>query len=117
MNEVDFRDWARAQLRAMDQKLERLAQSQATPPRIEPDERIRGDMAALVETVARKLKARELAGLAIAFVNAEGKAMAGYAATACYFQLAGAASFVGVELLDEFRRSEAANDDERKAAS
>jgi hypothetical protein len=116
VNEAEFRDWARAQLRAMDQKLERLAQSQAQPPRIEPDERIRGEMGSLIDTVAKKHKARELAGLAIAFVNTEGKAQAGYSATACYFQLAGATSFVGVELLDEFRRAEAANDDERKAS-
>jgi hypothetical protein len=111
MNESDFRDWARGQLRALDAKLDRLAAQKAEPARAEADGRIKGEMAWLADQVTAKLKAGRLAGLGVVFVTDEGHAMSGYAVQSGYFALGGAATFLGLEILEEFRKTtEAAND-------
>ena len=47
MNESDFRDWARAALRSMDEKIERLAKERAQPAKPEGAKPIRLRMAGL----------------------------------------------------------------------
>jgi len=49
-------------------------------------------------------------GAAIVYVDDEDRTMTGWSADGGYFALAGAATFMGLEILEEFRKSEAAND-------
>jgi hypothetical protein len=112
VNEAEFRDWARAALRQLDLKLKALAARMEEPAKpAPPDERVQGDIGRLVATLTQAAKAGEVRGLAIAFVNEAGTTMSGYAAGGGYFQLAGAATFLGLEILEDYRKAEAANDD------
>jgi hypothetical protein len=117
MNESEFRDWARAALRSMDEKLERLAKERAEPKKVELDKQIKGRMEELIADLNQCFKDGQIAGLAIAFVNHQKGVHAGYVATDGYFQLAGAASYIGLEIMDEFRKHEVANENrEEKTA-
>jgi hypothetical protein len=112
MNEAEFRDWARAALRQLDLKLKALTARVDEPAKpAAPDQRVQGDIGKLIETLTAQAKAGQVRGLAIAFVNEAGTTMSGYAAEGGYFQLAGAATFLGLEILEDYRKSEAANDD------
>jgi hypothetical protein len=122
MNESDFRDWARAALRSMDEKLERLAREKAEPAKPELDKQIQGEIVFLVDVLAKKVKAGEVAGVAIAFVNAEGRMQSGFAAQRVgpsgYFALAGATTFLGLEILEDYRKSlRAANENAEEATA
>jgi hypothetical protein len=106
MNESEFRDWARAALRAMDQKLERLARERAEPAKMKVDERIHGDIVSLGERLVALAKAGKVLAAGIVFVNDEGGTMTGWSADGGYFELAGAATFMGIQILDDFRNAE-----------
>jgi hypothetical protein len=109
MNEADFRDWTRGQLRALDQRLKALAARQAEPAKLTADRRLQGDIATLADRLVARVKGGEVAGLAIAFVTEEGVPHTAFAGNG-YFTLAGATAFLGLEVLEEFRKAEAAND-------
>jgi hypothetical protein len=115
MMESEFRDWTRGQLRSLDERLRRLAERPIEPARIEVDARIKADMASLAEKLAAKVKGGHLAGLGIVFVTDEGAAMSGFAADGGYFALGGAATFLGLEILEEFRKVEKAANDSQPA--
>ena len=120
MNESEFRDWARRALGAMDEKIERYGRERAEPTKPELDKQLQGSVAKLVETLARDVKAGQVAGLAIAYVNDNGMTYTGWAADKGYFALAGATTFIGLELLEEYRKAwradqEAANVEEKTA--
>jgi hypothetical protein len=112
MIESEFRDWMRGQLRSLDERIKRLDREIKEPRPREPlDERMQGEIGQLLTTLTAKVKAKEVAGLAIAFVNDEGVTNTGWAADGGYFSLAGAATFLGLEILEEYRKDwRAAND-------
>jgi hypothetical protein len=112
MIESEFRDWMRGQLRSLDQRIKAVAAQKAEADRIEVDARIKGEMASLAEKLMVRVKGGHLAGLGIVFVTDQGAAMSGFAADGGYFALGGAATFLGLEILEEFRKREAANDSE-----
>ncbi len=114
MNESDFRDWARRALGAMDEKLERYAREKAEPKKPEVDKQIKARMDELVADLNQCFKDGQIAGLAIVFVNHNRGVHVGYAATEGYFQLAGAATYVGLEIMDEFRKHEVANENQEE---
>jgi hypothetical protein len=111
MNESEFRDWTRAQLRTLDERIRAAAAKAANPdlPAIPVEGRISGEMAMLAEGLRKRVMEKQIAGLAIAFVTVEGNVLSGFAAAdGTYFQLAGAANFVGLEVLEGFRQTEKA---------
>jgi len=110
MIESEFRDWMRGQLRSLDQRIKAVAAQKAEADRIEVDARIKGEMASLAEKLMVRVKGGHLAGLGIVFVTDQGAAMSGFAADGGYFALGGAATFLGLEILEEFRKREAVND-------
>ena len=110
MMESEFRDWTRGQLRSLEERLKAVAAQRAEPAKLRLDARIQGEVAGLISKLAAQAKAGQVAGLAIAFVNAEGTTMTGWAANGGYYALAGAATFMGLEILEDFRKAEAAND-------
>ena len=112
MIESEFRDWTRGQLRRLDERLKALAAERTEPDRIEVDARIKGEMASLAEKLMVRVKGGHLAGLGIVFVTDEGAAMSGFAADGGYFALGGAATFLGLEILEEFRKREVAANDQ-----
>jgi hypothetical protein len=105
MNEGEFRDWARGQLRSLDERLKAAAaRAEAPRPKAELDQQIQGSIAKLVETLTLDVKGGKVAGLAIAYVNDEDVTYTGFAADGGYFALAGAATFIGLELLEQYRK-------------
>lgn len=105
MNEFEFRDWARGQLRSLDERLAAAARAaQAPRPKAELDQRIQGSIAKLVETLSGDVRVGKVAGLAIAYVNDQDVTWTGFAANGGYFALAGATTFIGLELLEEYRK-------------
>ena len=104
MIEAEFRDWARAQLRALDDKLERLAAQKAEPRKAE--RRIHGDIVSLGERLVALAKAGKVVAAGIVFVNDEDGTMTGWSADGGYFALAGAATFMGIQILEEVRNAE-----------
>lgn len=112
MIESEFRDWMRGQLRSLDERIKRLDREMKEPRPREPlDELMQGEIGQLLATLNARVKAKEVTGLAIAFVNSEGVTNTGWAADGGYFSLAGAATFLGLELLEEYRKDwRAAND-------
>ena len=115
MMESEFRDWTRGQLRSLEERLKAVAAQKAAPAKLRLDARIQGEVAGLISKLAAQAKAGQVAGLAIAFVNDEGTTMTGWAANGGYYALAGAATFMGLEILEDFRKAEAANDDQARA--
>jgi hypothetical protein len=111
MIESDFRDWIRAQLRQLDERVKQLAAKLGSPaPPPPPDQRVQGDIAGLLAKLTESFKDGKVSGLAIVFVTDEGTTMTGFAAENGYFALAGAATFLGLEILEDYRKQEAAND-------
>jgi hypothetical protein len=109
MNESEFRDWLRGQLRSLEDRIRRVEGRPEGTPKLMVDGRIFGGIDELVESVRKRVAEKTVAGLAIAFVTVDGDASSGFAAAAgTYFQLAGAASLVGLEVLEGFRQAEAA---------
>jgi hypothetical protein len=119
MNESEFRDWARAQLSAFDERIKRVEARPVGEAKPQVNQRIHGSILKLTEELLTRVKERRVLGVGILFVDDEMKTMTGWSADGGYFALAGAATFMGLEILEEFRKSEtaiAANDDEEKAA-
>ena len=120
MNESEFRDWARAALRSMDEKIERLAREKAEPAKPRVDRRIHAEIVSLGERLVALAKANKVAAAGIVYVNDEGVTMTGWSADGGYFALAGAATFMGLQILEEFRNAEkeaeAANENQETAA-
>jgi hypothetical protein len=108
MNESEFRDWCRAQLRLLDERIKAVAARPVEPAKIEVDGRISGAIAELEEGLRKRVMEKKIAGLAIAFVTVDGAALNGYAAAGdTFFKLAGATNLVGLEVLEGFRQAEA----------
>jgi hypothetical protein len=108
MNEPEFRDWIRRHLSSLDERLQRV---EARPPeaaKTEVSARIKGEIAHLAKTLDERVKAGKVTSVAIAFVTDEGVPTTGWAAEGVYFALAGAATFMGLEILEDFRQGEAA---------
>ena len=119
MNESEFRDWARAALRSMDEKIERLAKERLEPAKPRVDRRIHGEIVSLGEKLVALAKANKVAAAGIVYVNDEGVTMTGWSADGGYFALAGAATFMGLQILEEFRNAEReaeANENQETAA-
>lgn len=110
MIEAEFRDWTRGQLRALDERIKALAALPAPPAAKETLERItKANIEQLAATLQVAVKEAEVTGLAIVFMTADGP-HTGYVPGDEAFRLAGAATFMGLEILEEFRKAEAAND-------
>jgi hypothetical protein len=116
VNESEFRDWARAQLSAYDERIKRIEARPIGAAKPQVDQRIHGSILKLTEELLRRVKEGRVLGVGILFVDEEMKTMTGWSADGGYFGLAGAATFLGLEILEEFRKSEAASDDQGKAA-
>jgi hypothetical protein len=121
MTEGEFRDWARAQLRAMDEKLERIARERAEPAKPRPDQRVHGNIVDLSEKLLALAKENKVLAAGIVFVGDDGQTMTGWSADGGYFALAGAATFMGIQILEEFRNyekdREAANENAESEAA
>ena len=110
MNESDFRDWTRGQLRALDERLKAaMAERKADRVNIVLDRIVQGKMAELRDELTVALKEAQVTGLGIVFTTADGVTHTGWSAQNSFFALAGAATFMGLEILEDFRK-EAAND-------
>jgi hypothetical protein len=108
MNESEFRDWIRNRLLDLDERLKRVEARPAEGSKLEVPAKIRGDMAALAAKLLEEARAGRLAGLAIAYLTEDGVPMTGWAeGSHGAFSLAGAAAFVGLEMLDSVRQAEA----------
>ena len=122
MNESEFRDWARAALRSMDEKIERLAKERAQAVRAPPPThgRLGAGMVTMVEKTLSAVKAGRVTGLAIAYVGDEGS-IDGWASDGhdIHLMLIGAVQSLADDLLhpDQARLSEAATENEEAAAS
>ena len=108
MNESEFRDWAR---RAQGDFNERLKALEARPLegvlKVEVPGKVQGEMVFLAGRLLEEVRAGRVAGLAIAYLTLEGKAMTGWAeGSHGAFTLSGAASFVGLEMLESIRERE-----------
>jgi hypothetical protein len=110
MMESEFRDWTRGQLRSLDERLKALAAQKAEPAKVAADQRIHASIVNLGQKLVEQAKAGKVLGAAIVYVDDEDKTMTGWSADGGYFSLAGAATFMGLEILEEFRKAEAAND-------
>lgn len=108
MNESEFRDWMRAQLSAFDERVKRLEARPAGEAKTAPDRRIHGSILKLTEELLARVKAGRVLGVGIMFVDDEDKTMTGWSADGGYFALAGAATFMGLEILEDFRKAELA---------
>jgi hypothetical protein len=110
MMESEFRDWTRGQLRSLDDRLKALAAQKAEPAKVAVDRRIHDSIVGLGQKLVEQAKAGKVLGAAIVYVDDEDKTLTGWSADGGYFRLAGAATFLGLEILEEFRKAEAAND-------
>ena len=110
MIESEFRDWMRGQLRSLDERIKALALTVKPPAKAEADKRIHGSIVSLGQKLVEKAKAGQVRSAGIVFVDEEGVTMTGWSADEGYFALAGAATFMGLQILDEFRKSELEND-------
>jgi hypothetical protein len=107
MNESEFRDWTRAQLRTLDERIRAVAARPVEPAKLEVPGKVKGDMAKLAANLIEEVRAGRVAGLAIAYVTEEGTPMTGWVEGAQgAFTLSGAAAFVGLEMLDSVRQRE-----------
>ena len=110
MMESEFRDWTRGQLRSLDERVRALAAQKAEPAKVAVDKRIHASIVDLGQRLVDLAKAGKVLGAAIVYVDDEDRTMTGWSADGGYFRLAGAATFMGLEILEEFRKAEAAND-------
>jgi hypothetical protein len=111
MIESEFRDWTRGQLRVLDERIKALAERKPEPAKPKVERRIHDDIVGLGEKLLEEAKAGRILGAAIIYVGDDYQTMTGYSADSGFFQLAGGAQFIGLELLEEFRKTtEAAND-------
>jgi hypothetical protein len=118
MIESEFRDWMRSQLRSLDERLRRLDREVKEPrPKAPLEARWKGEIDQLWATVTRKVKDGQVRGLAVAFVDGDEVARTGYAAQGGYFALAGAATLVGLEILEDYRKAEDAANDQFAASA
>jgi hypothetical protein len=115
MMESEFRDWTRGQLRSLDERLKRLAERPIEPARIAAEKRVHGSIVSLGQKLVELTKAGKVVGAAIVYVDDEGRTMTGWSADGGYFALAGAATFMGLEILEDFRQAEVAANDSRPA--
>lgn len=72
MNESEFRDWLRQQLRSLEDRLGRLekAPPPAWPPR--PSQQVKGDIEELANGLLAAVKGGNVTGVAIAFLGPNG---------------------------------------------
>jgi hypothetical protein len=115
MMESEFRDWTRGQLRSLDERLRRLAEGPPAAARVAVDRRIHDSIVNLGQKLVELAKAGKVIGAAIVYVDDEDKTMTGWSADGGYFALAGAATFMGLEILEEFRKAEVAANDSQPA--
>ena len=106
----------------MDEKLERLGKERLEPAKPALNKQIQGEIAKLMETLTKAVKDGRVTGLAVAFVDDGEVTWTGWSASQGYFALAGATTFIGIELLEEYRKvwnaeREAANENQPAAAS
>jgi hypothetical protein len=112
MMESEFRDWTRGQLRSLEERLKAVAERKAEPAKAAVDKRIHGSIVSLGQKLVELAKAGKVAGAAIVYVDDEDRTMTGWSADGGYFALAGAATFMGLEILEDFRKAEAAANDQ-----
>jgi hypothetical protein len=110
MIESEFRDWMRGQLRSLDQRIKALAAEVKPAAKVKADRQIHGSIVSLGQKLVEQAKAGKVDAAGIVFVDDQGVVMTGWSADAGYFALAGAATFMGLQILEEFRQSEATND-------
>lgn len=107
MTEADFRDWVRAQLSGLEGRV-RAVEGRPNETLLWPvSQRIQGEMELLAETLTKRVRAGTVLSLAIAFVTTEGVPLTGFAADGGIFGLAGATTFLGLEVLELERQREA----------
>lgn len=110
MNEAEFRDWTRGQLRSLDERLKAVAARPDAPAAKATLERLTKDK---IEELAGALTAavREgaITGLGIVFITADGVPHSGYVPGEAVFPLAGATTLMSLEILEEFRKVEVAD--------
>ena len=106
MNDSEFRDWTRGQLHSFDVRMKTaIAEMKAGAARHAIEGQVSGDVEKLAENLRRQAADKQIAGLAIAFVTVDGTVLSGFSAgPGTYFQLAGAANFVGLEVLEGYRQ-------------
>lgn len=112
MIESEFRDWTRGQLRRLEDRIKALAADKAAPAKIKADARLHGSIISLGQKLVEQAKAGKVQAAGIVFVDDEGVTMTGWSVDHGCFALAGAATFMGLQILEDFRKSEkeAAND-------
>lgn len=114
MIESEFRDWTRGQLRVLDERIKALAalKSEPAPGSRSPgvEKRLHDTIVNLGQRLLEEAKAGRVKAVGILYVTDDDKTMTGWSADGGYFALAGAATFMGLEILEEFRKDEAAND-------
>ena len=98
MNESEFRDWMRNQLRAFDNRLKAVeARPEAGPKPV--DVKLRGEMAALAEGLTRRIREGSVASLGIAFIGTDGTPYTALGGTGEWYALIGAVQTLNDELL------------------
>jgi hypothetical protein len=108
--ESEFRDWTRGQLRVLDERIKAVAAQKAEPPKRKVEKQIHDTIVNLGEKLVEEAKAGRVLAAGIIYVDDQRGTMTGWSADGGYFELAGAASFLGLQILEEFRNAEAAND-------
>jgi hypothetical protein len=115
MMESEFRDWTRGQLRSLEERLKAVAERKAEPAKVAAEKRIHDSIVNLGQRLVELAKAGKVIGAAIVYVDDEDRTMTGWSADGGYFALAGAATFMGLEILEDFRKAEAAANDSQPA--
>lgn len=110
MIESEFRDWTRGQLRVLDERIKAVAALKSQPAKPQVEKRIHDDIVSLGQKLVELAKAGKVLGAAIVYVTDDDRTMTGYSADGGFFRLAGGAQFIGLEILEDFRKSEVAND-------
>ena len=104
MNDGEFRDWARAQFSGLEGRMRAVEARPIAGGDVEVSREIEGEIDEIVAALERARAAGRIAGLAIAFVTTSGVPVTGYATmTDETVTLAGACSFVGLEVLERRR--------------
>jgi hypothetical protein len=98
MNESEFRDWSRAAMRDLDERIKRI-EARPQPGARKVDARLAGDIAKLSELLVKAVRAGEVRSLAIAYMATDGRAMTGLSGGDDRFTLLGAVMTLTDELL------------------
>jgi hypothetical protein len=72
MNESEFRDWIRGQLRALDERVKTLAAQAAVQPPPQVGGRLAGGQVRMVEQALEAVKTGQVIGLAMVYLGPEG---------------------------------------------